>query len=171
MRDLFVSPRVFVSYAHEPQMNGHRTRALELAQSLRLRGVDAMIDQFVEHEGPHWPQWTQRNIRDAGFVLCLASPSYKQRVEAAGDPQVGLGARWEGAVITELLYAQIGPRCVAVVLEGCSPADIPDILLPIGHTYYQLPQDDEDLYRRLTNQPRALPAPLGEIVKLETRAS
>jgi len=171
MSDLLVSPRVFISYAHEPQMNGHRPRALELAQSLRLRGVDAMIDQFVEHEGPHWPQWTQRNITEAGFVLCLASPSYKQRVEAAGDPQVGLGSHWEGAVITELLYAHVGPRCIAVVLEGCSPADIPDVLRPIGHTYYQLPQDDEDLYRRLTNQPRALPAPLGQIVKLETKAS
>lgn len=171
MSDLFVSPRVFVSYAHEPQMNGHRTRALELAQSLRLRGVDAMIDQFVEHEGPHWPLWTQRNIRDAGFVLCLASPSYKQRVEGAGDPTIGRGSRWEGAVITEILYEQVGARCIAVVLEGCTPADIPDILLPIGHTYYEMPQDDEGLYRRLTNQPRALPAPLGQIVKLETKAS
>jgi hypothetical protein len=104
--------------------------------------------------------------------VCLASPNYKQRVEGAGDLQVGLGARWEGAVITQELYAHINKsRCIAVVLEECSPEDIPDILFPIGHTYYQLPQDDEDLYRRLTNQPRVLPAPLGEIVKLETWAS
>lgn len=164
------APRVFISYAHEPEIKGHRVRALELAQSLRVRGLDAIIDQFVENDPPVWPRWTLDQIKSADFVVCLASPTYKQRVEDSGEQEIGLGARWEGAVITEELYQRV-PRShfITVILERCSSTDIPDILLPLGSTFYVWPQDDEDLYRRLTRQPRVVPAPLGEIVKLEVR--
>jgi hypothetical protein len=164
--------RVFVSYAHERKIDGHRDRALNLAQSLRLRGVEAFIDQFVEHDPPTWPRWMLNEIKVADYVLCLASPTYKERAEGRGDLDIGRGARWEGAVITEQLYGGFPTaqeKFIAVVLERCFPGDIPDLLLPVGRSYYLWPQDDEDLYRRLTGQPRILPAPLGEIVQLPTR--
>lgn len=164
-------PRVFVSYAHEPALDGHRDRALELAQSLRMRGIEAYIDQFIEHDPPTWPRWMIDEIRGADFVLCLASPAYKERVELRGSPDVGRGARWEGAVITEELYMEFPStqsKFLAVVMASCSPADIPDILMPLGRSYYNWPEDDEALYRRLTNQPRVLPVPLGEIVYLSS---
>lgn len=163
------SPKVFVSYAHEPTMAGHRDRALDLAQSLRLKGVDANIDQFVEHDPPTWPRWMLDEVRGADFVLCLASPLYKERTEGRGDVTSGRGARWEGAIITEDLYSQfpsVQKKYVAVVLDGCSSDDIPDVLMPVGRTYYQWPQDEEILYRRLTGQPRVTPAPLGAVMKL-----
>lgn len=161
---------MFISYAHEADIDGHRERALSLAQSLRLRGVEANIDQFIEHDPPTWPRWMMEQIKTSDYILCLASPSYKQRVESHGDAAIGRGARWEGAIITEELYAQFPAaqsRFIAVLLEGCTPADIPDVLLPVGRSYYTWPRDDEDLYRRLTNQPRVIPAPLGKIVRLD----
>jgi len=161
--------RVFISYAHDQAIDGHRDRALELAQSLRIRGVEALIDQFVEHDPPTWPRWMLNEIKAADFVLCLASPAYRERAEGEGDPCIGRGARWEGAVITEELYRgqpTTHAKFIAIVLEQCSVHDIPDILLPLGRSYYLWPQDDEELYRRLTGQPRVLPAPLGEIVEL-----
>jgi len=164
--------RAFISYAHECNIDGHRDRALQLAQSLRLRGVAAVIDQFIEHDPPTWPRWMRDEIRSATFVLCLASPSYRERAEGQGNPAVGRGARWEGAIITEDLYAGFPTaqsKFIAVVLDRCSPDDIPDILLPVGRSYYLWPRDDEDLYRRLTGQPRILPAPLGQIVQLPTQ--
>lgn len=164
--------RVFVSYAHEPGIAGHRERALELTQSLRLRGVEATIDQFVEHDPPIWPRWMLDHIKDADYVLCLASPSYKQRAEATGDPMVGRGARWEGAIITEELYVDLASgnhKFVAVVVEECSVDDIPDVLLPIGRSYYMWPVDDELLYRRITGQPAVIPAALGDVVLLPPR--
>jgi len=167
-------PKVFISYAHEREIDGHRERALELAQALRMRGVEANIDQFFEHDPPFWPRWMSDEIRHADFVLCLASPAYKERVELHGDATIGRGARWEGAIITEELYqdtASAGSRFIAVLLKGCSADDIPDVLLSVGRSFYEWPRDDEDLYRRLTRQPRVLPEPLGEIVKLETTAS
>jgi hypothetical protein len=169
MNNLDRPPRVFISYAHERDIDGHRKRALDLAQSLRIRGLNANIDQFVEHRPPIWPRWMIDEVRSADFVLCIASPSYKDRVEGRGDPTVGRGARWEGAIVTEELYSEF-PRAhekfIAVVPIGCSTDDIPDVLLPIGRSHYLLPQDDEDLYRRLTGQPRVIPAPLGAILRL-----
>ncbi len=162
-------PRVFLSYAHEPDIDRHRSNALRLAQSLRLRGVEARIDQYVEHDPPTWPRWMADEIRQADFVLCLASPLYKERVEQCGDARSGRGARWEGAIITEALYAgfpEAQSRFIAVLLDDCRPEHIPDVLMPIGRSYYNWPADDEDLYRRLTNQPRVVPAPLGQIVRL-----
>jgi hypothetical protein len=166
------SVRVFISYAHERDIEGHRDRALELAQSLRLRGVEAWIDQFIEHDPPVWPRWMLDEIKAADFVLCLASPAYRERVEGVGDPSIGRGARWEGAVITEELYREqpsAHAKFLAVVLDGCSADDIPDVLLPLGRSYYAWPHDDEELYRRLTGQPRVLPAPIGQIVKMPTQ--
>ena len=161
------NPKVFVSYAHEPVMAGHRDRALDLAQSLRLKGVEANIDQFVEHDPPTWPRWMIDDVRGADFVLCLASPLYKERAEGRGDPTQGRGARWEGAVITDELYSRANQaKFIAVVLDGCSPEDIPDILMPVGRTYYHWPEDEEMLYRRITGQPRVSPVPLGKIVRL-----
>lgn len=159
-------PRVFVSYAHELSLEGHREHALDLAQSLRLKGIEANIDQYIEHDPPIWPRWMMDELRGADFVLCLVSPSYKERAEGRGDLQQGRGARWEGAVITEQLYAQFPAsqsKFIAVVLEGCSAGDIPDVLMPVGRSYYFWPDDIENLYRRLTGQPRVIPAPLGEI--------
>ncbi len=110
-------------------------------------------------------------VRGADFVLCLASPAYKERAEARGDAAIGRGARWEGAVITEQLYSGFPTsqsKFVALVLQGCSPEHIPDILMPVGRSFYFWPDDDETLYRRLTNQPKVTPVPLGSIVLLDS---
>lgn len=162
-------PKVFVSYAHEPKIVGHRERVLDLAQSLRLKGVEANMDQYVEHDPPTWPRWMLDEVRGADYVLCVASPRYKIRTEGRGEADEGRGARWEGAIITEELYAEFPSsqrKFIALVLQGCSPTDIPDVLMPIGRTYYHWPDDEEDLYRRLTGQPRVVPAPLGQLVQM-----
>lgn len=162
--------RVFISYAHDGKVPGHRDRALQLAESLRKRGVMSYIDRWVEHEGTNWPRWMADQIRDADFVLCLASPLYKMRCEQLGDPAVGRGARWEGALITDAMYANIvdaPAKFISVLLEGTSPADIPDVLSPYGYTYYEWAEGtdgDELLYRRITGQPLLKPPPLGRVV-------
>lgn len=159
--------RVFVSYAHDPAITNHEGHALDLATSLRLRGVDASIDQWVEHTPSFWPIWMAHQVRDADFVLCLASPLYKERCEQLGDPTVGRGARWEGALITHAMYANIieaPAKFLSVLLQGTGPEHIPDVLMPYGYTYYRWPEDDELLYRRITGQPLVVPPPLGPLV-------
>jgi hypothetical protein len=165
--------RVFVSYAHEV-VDGYRAKALDLTQSLRIRGIEAVIDQFVEHEPPFWPRWMLDQVRAADFVLCLTSPAYRERAEGRGEPSSGRGARWEGAIITEEIYSSLSGanrKFVPVVLDDFSPSDIPDILFPVGRSYYRWPDDDEMLYRRLTGQPVAVPAALGEVIVLGAKGS
>ena len=99
--------RVFISYAHDITVPGHRDRALELAESLRRRGVMSYIDRWFEHEPIHWPRWMADQLRDSDVVLCLASPLYKERCEHLGNPTSGRGARWEGALITGMMYSDI----------------------------------------------------------------
>lgn len=162
--------RVFISYAHDHTVPGHRDHALQLAESLRRRGVLSIIDRWVEAEPTNWPRWMANQVRDAGFVLCLASPLYRERCEQLGDPSRGRGARWEGALITDAMYADIvqAPRkFIAVLLDGTVPSDIPDVLRPYGHTYYQWSEgteEDEMLYRRITGQPLLKPPPLGPVI-------
>ncbi|WP_435080279.1 toll/interleukin-1 receptor domain-containing protein [Clavibacter michiganensis] len=162
--------RVFISYAHDDGVPGHADRALELADSLRRRGVLSFIDKWVEHEPIHWPRWMADQIRDADYVLCLGSPLYKMRSEQNGDPDTGRGARWEGALITDAMYSDIAgapAKFLSVVMESTTPDDLPDVLRPYGHTYYKWSpgsDGDEALYRRLTGQPRFTPPPLGPLV-------
>lgn len=163
--------RVFVSYAHDPSVPGHIDRALLLAESLRRRGVMSYIDRWFEHEPIHWPRWMADQIREADFVLCLASPLYKERCEQLGNPAIGRGARWEGALITEAMYASIvdaPAKFISVVLPGTAPEDIPDVLRPFGYTYYEWEEGtagDEKLYRRITGQPLLTPPPLGPMIR------
>jgi len=165
------SPRVFISYAHEAAtIPGHRERALELTQSLRARGIETEIDQFHENKpGFDWPRWMVDEVRAADFVLCIASPLYRDRVEARTPLIGGLGARWEGSFITHELYSRAASReskFLAVLFDGSSVDEIPDVLQPIGRTHYRLPEDDDILYRTLTDQPRVTPAPLGPMIVL-----
>lgn len=88
--------RVFISYAHDPALPGHVDRALDLATTLRLRGLEAQIDRYVEHTGVFWPRWMADQVREADFVLCLASPLYKERVEQRGDDTRGRGCPMGG---------------------------------------------------------------------------
>ena len=163
--------RVFISYAHDQAVRGHEDRALQLAESLRRRGVMSHIYRLVEHETIKWPRWMADQVRDSDFVLCLASPMYKERCEQLGDPSKGRGARWEGALITHAMYANIADapsKFITVLLDGTSPDDIPDVLMPYGHTYYpwskEDTKEDELLYRRITGQPLLKPPPLGPVV-------
>ncbi len=161
--------RVFVSYAHEP-IDDHRERVLELTESLRLRGIEAVVDQYVEHDPPLWPQWMMHQVRDSDFVLCVVSPAYRERADGDGDRSSGRGVRWEGAIITEELYSSLiegNRKFIAIVLDGYSRDDIPLLLQPFGRSSYSWPSDDELLYRRLTNQPTTTPAELGAIVILD----
>src|SRR5215467_13150470 len=96
------SPRVFISYSWDSE--SHKQRVLEFAQRLRNDGVDAWMDRFdpFPHEG--WPQWMLGEIKRAHFVIVIATPMYALRFAGQTSRGEGLGATWEGAIITTQLY-------------------------------------------------------------------
>jgi hypothetical protein len=110
---------------------------------------------------------------NADFVLCVCTPEYARRVEGQTAADVGKGVFWEGTLIYNELYdAKGNPRCLPVLLDGGSDADIPRILR--NYTWFRLDRfglDDSRssytrLYRLLTRQASVSGAELGGIIHL-----
>lgn len=151
---------VFISYSHDSRV--HQLRVLELAQELRRQGVDAQIDQFVQSPDEGWPLWMQHQIERAMYVIAVCTATYKRRFNGEEEPGKGRGVRWEGFLTAQLIYDadSLNQRVIPVLLEGESGDAVPLALR--GVTRYCLPQQWDDLYRRLTDQPAVAPEPLGE---------
>ncbi|MBV8219021.1 MAG: TIR domain-containing protein, partial [Solirubrobacterales bacterium] len=158
------APRVFISYSHDSAE--HADHVLALADVLRDRGIDVVLDRYV-HPAPNegWPHWMERNLDEAKFVLMVCTETYRQRVMGEEEPGQGLGVRWEGKLIYNRIYHDkpSGSRFIPILLEGGEPAHIPN---PVqGHNHYRISAFDlsdqgfEALYRHLTGQ--ALTPPPG----------
>ena len=169
------SPSAFISYSHDS--DDHAGRVLELADALRGRGINVILDQYV-HPAPEegWPRWMDRNIDEAQFVVMVCTETYRRRVMGREEPGKGLGVRWEGSLIYNRIYNDkpSGSRFIPILLlPGSEPAHIPN---PVqGHAYYRITTFDltdsgyEALYRHLTGQPPTPPPDLGKITPLPPR--
>ena len=156
-------PKVFISYSHDTVE--HQERVLGLADRLRADGVDAEIDQYNAAPPEGWPLWCERQIDAADFVLMVCTETYHRRVNGDEERGKGLGVVWEARIIRQLLYdaGAVGDKFVPVLFSDASPEQIPT---PIkGGTRYVIDTEDgyEELYRRLTGQPRLLRPALGTI--------
>src|SRR5664280_3125755 len=83
------SVRVLISYAHDNEAHAELVRAFWTF--LRREGIDARLDVTAATERQFWPQWMSEQIREARFVIVIASPAYGERAEDRGDPSVGRG--------------------------------------------------------------------------------
>src|ERR1044072_9437755 len=103
MSDINVeSIRVFVSYSHDSPE--HIDRVLRLSDRLRRDGIDSIIDQYEMSPREGWPRWTMSQIEEARFVLVVCTQIYHRRVRGNEEIGRGLGAKWEGAIISQELY-------------------------------------------------------------------
>lgn len=154
-------PRIFISYSHDT--NTHVERVLSLADRLRDEGLDVRLDQYLDNPPEGWTRWMQRQLEEAEFVLFVCSATYRARFDGKSPAGTGQGATWEGFLATQLLYdaSSLNTRFVPVFFEDSSPDDIPLPLRPT--TRYRLPSGYDDLYRRLTGQPKTPPPPIGAI--------
>jgi hypothetical protein len=162
-------PRVFVSYSHDTVE--HQKRVLDLADRLRADGIDAEIDQYNASPPEGWPLWCERQIASADVVLMVCTETYHRRVSGDEERGKGLGVVWEARIIRQSLYdaSAVSDKFVPVFFSDASPEYIP---APIkGGTHYVIDTEDgyDELYRRLTAQPRLLRPALGTIRPLPTR--
>jgi tetratricopeptide (TPR) repeat protein len=164
-----IPTRVFISYSHDSA--DHRRRILELANQLRQDGVDAQIDQYVEFPEEGWPRWMRSKIEEADAVLVVCSPIYKSRFDGVDAPVKGLGARWEGLILTQSLYedfSQNRARFIPILIGDTPDAAIPVVLKPF--TYFRIPEQYEQLYRLVTKQPAVVEPPVGSVKTLSAEA-
>ncbi len=158
--------RVFISYSHDSP--AHRDKVLELSEQLRADGIDARIDQYVEHEGQNWPDWCEEHIRDAELVLMVCTSAYRAVVEGKALPGSRKGICWEADQIKQEIYDANSrkDKFIPILLGGALEDDIPARLRgvsyfsPEGHDGY------EKLFRRITGQPRVRMRDLGLLRRL-----
>ena len=156
-------PRVFISYSQDS--DDHKQRVLELTQALRADGIDAVIDQFDDNPAQGWPRWMLDEIAAAQFVLLVVSEGYKKKAEGQVPRGAGRGVKWESHLTIQEIYDADAhnEKFIPVLLEGVTDEAIPQALR--AWTYYSWPNSSEALLRRLLNQPKVIPAPLGPVKK------
>ena len=161
--------KVFISYAHETDF--HNENVFELSERLRSEGIDCSIDQYEISPSEGWPRWSRNQIKQADFVLVVCTETYERRFEGSAPRGTGAGAKWEGAIITQELYNSEGnnTKFIPIVFDPDDVKHIPTEMR--GGTYYILNSETEydDLYRQLTNQPRAVKRELGRLRSLPAR--
>jgi hypothetical protein len=141
-----MAKRIFISYAQVPE--DHKQRVADLAASLRDSGLHVVFDHNVTSpQGPPegWPKWMLDQIELADWVLVVCNEAYYRRFRGREVPGLGLGARWEGAIIGQALYSDgtVNQKFVPVLLGDDQAVHIPEPLR--GATYYRLPTETPKL--------------------------
>lgn len=164
------SPRAFISYSHDSEE--HKNRVLLLAMRLREHGVIAILDEYETSPPQGWPRWMQEQLDSADYVITICTESYKRRM--LGQAQ-GLGANWEGALITQKIYDErVNCKYIPVLFSKADEEHVPSFLR--GVTRYVLDEEAgwrpqlegayRRLYRHLTGQPAVVPPAVGSVLPM-----
>ncbi|MGW7418871.1 toll/interleukin-1 receptor domain-containing protein [Streptomyces sp. NPDC054813] len=148
------APRVLISYAHDDQDPGHVTEVKSLSELLKNGGIAARLDLDAAHEPQNWLRWMNRELREADFILMVASPAYRRRVEHGEKPGVGRGAIWEGGYLLDHVYDHWDTwekRILRVVFPRFRDEDLPEFPGSASVTIYRIDPatGDGDLHRLL----------------------
>ncbi len=157
---------VFISYSHDSA--AHEQRVLALADQLRDKGVDVRLDQYEPHPAEGRPRWLERQVRESRFVLLVCTEAYRRGYDRDGQPDGDHDARWESLIAERMLFeaGAYNERLIPILLDGGAQDDIPPSLR--SFSFHRLPQDYDNLYRRLTGQPRTPPRPIGKVEAMPT---
>lgn len=164
------TPRVFVSYAYDSERHGRQVH--ELARFLRAEGgIDVRLDLWDADQRRDWSIWIIEQVREADFVLVVASPAYKRRADGGVGTSEGRGVQFEAALLRDLLAQDRGSwvhKVLPVVLPERSVEEIPAFLQPHAASCYMVTAITmagiDELYRVITGQPRHHPPDLGKLV-------
>jgi hypothetical protein len=161
--------QVFISYSHDSPV--HVDRVLALSNRLRAEGVDCRIDQYEQSPSEGWPLWCERQVERSSFVLVACTETYLRRFKREEAPQIGLGVTWEGHIITQDLYDAQGSNTKFIPILF-SKEDEQFVPKPLRSTSrFQLFDDYDQLYRRLTDQPFISMPALGGVKPMPARES
>lgn len=91
-------------------------------------------------------------IETADFVLVVCTEIYEKRFKGQEEPKKGLGASWEGAILTQQLYdaSAKNSKFIPVLFSAIDAQFVPSTLK--STTRYLLNDEYEKLYARLTSQ-------------------
>src|ERR1700751_1592936 len=154
-------PRVLISYSHDS--HEHEEAVFRLAERLRKDGVNAWIDQYEPDPDVGWPTWIRRQVEQADKVLLVFTETYKRRFTGCEEVGIGLGATFEGAIVTQALYDNGGTNSkfrVLVLRRGDAQFVTPELR---RFTWYCADSNEgyDKLLRWLKGSPAIVPFPIG----------
>jgi len=163
------NPTVFISYSHDSPE--HADRVLALADQLIQDGIDCTLDQYETSPPEGWPKWMDRHIAKSDFVIVICTETYYRRVMGEEEPGKGRGVKWESTLAYQHIYSADAEttRFIPVLFESGKVEHIPTPLQGATYYYVDTEQGYEDLYRRLTDQPRTIKPKLGKLQNLPPR--
>jgi tetratricopeptide (TPR) repeat protein len=156
--------RIFISYSHDSPE--HEERVLALSERLRIDGIDAQVDQYVNGTPPEgWPRWMMNEVDKAEFVLLVCTETYYRRFRGHEKPGKGKGADWEGALITQEVYDARSqtPKFVPTLFAYDDERYIPEPLRSVTHYTLGSEASYERLYEFLLDEAGVEPGALGDV--------
>jgi SEFIR domain len=155
--------RVFISYSHDSPEHGRRVRAL--ADQLRPDGIESWIDQYVQNPDVGRPKWMRSQVKEASKVLLVFTETYQRRFEGDEEQGKGLGATFEGAIVTQSLYESGGrnTKFRPVVLREEDAQFIPVELRRFNRYSVDTPEHYQNLLRWLHGAPRIIAPTVGRM--------
>jgi hypothetical protein len=159
-------PSAFISWAHADA--NWEASVLRFANALRTVGsVDADLDLWHDADHRDWTTYGPSAIREADFILIVASSGFKERWEGTNDPTQGAGAAREAAEIKAIFerdQVEFRRRVKVILLDGTQKDVIPGDLLGMAERFEVRGADIDalrPLLRSLYGVPRYLKPPLG----------
>jgi hypothetical protein len=105
-------PKVFISYSWDDE--AHKEWVRQLGIQLRADGIDARLDHWHAVPGDQLPEFMEREIGDADFVVVVCTPGYKMKSET----RVG-GVGYEGGIMSaEVFLKQNHRKFIPVLARG-----------------------------------------------------
>ena len=145
-------PKVFISYAHESE--AFRDQVRDLADWLAQHGCELLTDHPYLYRPPPegWQAWMLGCIERADIVLVVCTPKLKARYEKTAEPDTGLGATYEGAIVTQIIYnaAMRNTKFYPILPEGGDLANIPLALQAWWNRHY-FPKGNENIRRMIVD--------------------
>lgn len=139
---------VLVSYSDESR--SHRINVESLADALHQIGFSIFLDLWETPPPPRWPPLLEKWFGRADAVVCVCTPTYRDRCDGVIPAGDGRGATYEGELIRNENFDLKRPsdRFHVVSMKGTELA-VPWVLGGKGTHYYRWPDDHDQLVRTL----------------------
>lgn len=143
-------PRVFISYSHDSAE--HKSWVLDLATTLRNRGVDAVLDQWDLRPGNDLPHFMETELEKCDYVVMVCTENYVKKANA-GEGGVG----YEKMIMTATMLKRIDANKVIPIIRQIGTALRPTFLNSKLYIDFSKDEDVEysldELLRTLLNAP------------------
>lgn len=143
-------PRVFISYSHDSAE--HKEWVLHFGTTLRLRGIDVILDQWDLKPGGDLPLFMETHLDSSDFVLMVCTERYVQKADH-GEGGVG----YEKMIMTSALLSKIDQSKIIPIIRQHGQKATPTFMASKLYINFSNDEDAEysydDLLRTLLNAP------------------